>query len=225
MFSVAAKTESDARQWVHDYQEMTKCSYWIRSTKKCAGQKVEFKQLLRCQRNTGCRNTYDPLVSKRTRNTDCPSSISITLRKVHKYYRGKDKTKAPDPEMPCEIKLIPCHNHSVLSADTSRFRPVCDDTKQKLINLFESGHSPATALECIKMDIQFKFDNFNEVLADRSLCPGYMYCYHLYKSLFKKKYDPLQVSREALEKKVEEYNRDNENSARIKFIAEEYVIW
>ncbi|CAH1116518.1 unnamed protein product [Phaedon cochleariae] len=227
--NVAAKTETEVEQWLDEYQEKSKCSYSIRSKDGCSGTKVNLKLRMKCQHNTGNKNVYDPTVRKRTRNrtrnSNCPSIITITLRNVPKRYRGKDKTKAPDPDRPCEIKIIPYHNHSTSSADILRFRQVSKETKEKLVNLFESGYSPFNALESIKMDIQLKYDNYHEILADRSLCPDYMYCYHLYIKIFKEKYRPLGASQEFLNQKIEEFNQDNNmKSAGIKFVDNDYVI-
>lgn len=226
-FIVAAKTEEDITKWLQEYTEKTKASYSIRSTEKCSGFKVRFKQRLQCQHNTGNAKVYGESVSKRkTRNTNCPANICITLRKVGKRYQGKDKSKAPNPEMPCEIRLIPFHNHLTLGADAIRFRQVSPPTKDKLIKLFEAGHSPFTALESLKFEIQVNNDNYSDILVDRSMCPDYMCVYHLYSVLFKKKCKPVEASRDFLQEKIDAFNRENDgNSARIQFVDNDFVIW
>ncbi|CAG9813941.1 unnamed protein product [Phaedon cochleariae] len=218
-FLIAAKTVSEVKQWLNEYEEKTKCTYSIRSTDKCSGTKVRLKQKLNCRHNTRTRDK-----SKRSRNTNCPSSIHITLRAIPRKYRGIDKTNAPDPDMPCLIKLIPNHNHPTSGAEALRYRRVSDETNDKLINLFEAGHSPSSAIESLKMEIKMRCD-YDDILADRSTFPDYSYCYHLYKRTFNEKYVPMEVSHEFLEKKVEKFNEDNKvKSAGIKFIDDDYVI-
>ena len=76
----------------------------------------------------------------------------------------------------CTIKNH--HNHETNSADALRRRDVSDDTKAKLIDLFKSGHSPATALDMLKYDLQEdNEDRYAQLSADRSLCPDAQYCY------------------------------------------------
>lgn len=225
-FIVAAKTEAEISQWLVEYADKTKASYSIRSTEKCSGYKVRFKQRLNCQHNTGNPKLYKQSESKRTRNTNCPANITVTLRKVGKRYQGKDQSKAPNPEMPCEMRIIPFHNHSTESADLLRLRQVSPQTRDKLTKLFEAGHSPFTALQTIKYEIHLNYDNYSDILGDRSMCPDYMYTYHLYSLIYKRKYKAIEASQEFLQEKVDAFNTENDcNSARIQFVDDDYVIW
>ncbi|KAJ8043334.1 hypothetical protein HOLleu_10378 [Holothuria leucospilota] len=80
---------------------------------------------------------------------------------------------------PTIINLIWEHNHEVECADAFRKRDVNDTTKEKLLELFRAGHSPSSALDTLKYDLQS--DNTNEeylrLSADKSICPDLQYCY------------------------------------------------
>ncbi|XP_046981230.1 uncharacterized protein LOC124549906 [Schistocerca americana] len=138
--------------------------------------------------------------------------MTVTIHAVHDRYRGKSVEKAmPYKEMPCEVNLVLGHNHSVESAAALRFRQPSSDVKEKLISLFERGHSPATALESIKVEIQLNCSDYPLVLADRSRCPDYNFCHYLLNKVFKKKYGPTDFNKEGkqlLQQRLEEYNSE-----------------
>ena len=70
------------------------------------------------------------------------------------------------------------HNHRVFCADTMRKRDVSKQTVEKLKSLFESGHSPSSALDTIKYDLQEEQgDNYVLASADRAICPDLQFCY------------------------------------------------
>ena len=80
---------------------------------------------------------------------------------------------------PTVINVTWNHNHEVQCADAFRKRDVNDNTKEKLLELFRAGHSPSSALDTLKYDLQS--DNTNEeylrMSADKSICPDLQYCY------------------------------------------------
>lgn len=160
---IALFSPHDIGLWIKALEEKTYCNYSIRSSRKCTGQRVKFKQLLYCHHNTGHKGTYNMSSKNTTKNTNCPSSLTVTLQAINKKFRG-DPKNAPDPEKPCIIRFVSTHNHSIVSADALRFRHVSEDTKMKLINLYNSGHTPATALESLKIELQLSNDNFELLL-------------------------------------------------------------
>lgn len=95
------------------YEEHTKCTYTIRSAENCSGRYVRLKQRLRCQHKTNFTETYSQ--THKTKNTNCYSKIKITLRAIKGIYQDRNKTNAPDKEIPCIIELTPQHNHSIQS--------------------------------------------------------------------------------------------------------------
>ena len=70
------------------------------------------------------------------------------------------------------------HNHPVYCADSMRHRDVSDQTREEITGLFESGHSPSTALDVLKFNLQDKHgDDYLFLAADRAVCPDVQYCY------------------------------------------------
>ena len=67
-----------------------------------------------------------------------------------------------------------------MAADALRHRDVDPEVKEKLIGLFRSGHSPSSALQMLKYDMEDKeWDQPDFLLraADRRFCPDMQYCY------------------------------------------------
>ena len=70
--------------------------------------------------------------------------IIVLLGDWSSVYRSKDPHL---PAYPMIVVLQFIHNHPIMAADALKHRKVADETRQKLLDLFKSGHSPATALE------------------------------------------------------------------------------
>lgn len=72
------------------------------------------------------------------------------------------------------------HNHHVSCTAATTRRDVSRETVEKLKKLFESGHSPSSALSMLKYDLQEEEqDNYVYAAADRSVCPDLQFCYRL----------------------------------------------
>ena len=70
------------------------------------------------------------------------------------------------------------HNHLLLTADTLKHRDVSEETVTKLRELFSKRHSPTSALNTIKLDLQIEHgDNYVVEAADRSKCPDLQFCF------------------------------------------------
>ncbi|XP_049834810.1 uncharacterized protein LOC126278611 isoform X2 [Schistocerca gregaria] len=208
---VDVKTREEFGQWLAQFENITKTTYTIRCTEPASGKYIVFKQRLVCHHNTRSIKVHGS-VQRATKNTNCPSKMTLTIHAVHDRYRGKYVEKAMlCKEMPCEVNLVLCHNLSVESAAALRFRQPSSDVKEKLISLFERGRSPATALESIKVEIQLNCSDYPLVLADRSRCPDYNFCHYLFNKVFKKKYGPTDFNKEGkhlLQQRLEEYNSE-----------------
>ncbi|XP_049796616.1 uncharacterized protein LOC126213072 [Schistocerca nitens] len=208
---VDVKSREEFGQWLAQFENITKTTYTIRCAEPASGKYVVCKQRLVCHHNTRSIKVHGS-VQRATKNTDCPSKMTVTIHTVRDRYRGKSVEKAMlYKEMPCEVNLVLGHNHSVESAAALRFRQPSSDVKEKLISLFERGHSPATALESIKVEIQLNCSDYPLVLADRSRCPDYNFCHYLFNKVFKKKYGPTDLNKEGkqlLQQRLEEYNSE-----------------
>ncbi|XP_071500591.1 uncharacterized protein [Diadema antillarum] len=109
------------------------------------------------------------------------------------------------------VTLNYAHNHPLSCADALRRNDVSEATKEKLRSLFEHGHSPSSALDLLKYDLQEEHgDNYIYASADRSICPDIQFCYRLYAKIFRKQYgaasgDEMYVD---LERKIHEFNEE-----------------
>lgn len=83
------------------------------------------------------------------------------------------------PAFPMIIHLHWLHNHEIHSADALKERDVSENSKQKILDLFRAGHSPTSALDTYKYDLQEEHsdDEYIKLSADRAICPDVQYCY------------------------------------------------
>lgn len=78
------------------------------------------------------------------------------------------------------IRLRNEHNHHVSCAEVTIRREVSGETIDNLKKLFQSGHTPSSALKVLKYELQVeKQDNHVYAAADRSVCPDLQFCYRL----------------------------------------------
>ena len=69
------------------------------------------------------------------------------------------------------VNLRFTHDNPIHAADALRRRDVSEDVK-KFTYMFAAGHSPASALDVHKTDLDFIFTS-----ADRALVPDMQWCY------------------------------------------------
>lgn len=117
--------------------------------------------------------------------------VRLTLKQESTLYiigiRASIKKKGQlFKEMPCEIDMLVQHNHSIGSAVSLKYRKPSREVQDTLTSLFNKRHSPATALDCMKTEIQLNCEDYSLVVADRSRCLDYHFCYSLYTKIFKK---------------------------------------
>lgn len=161
---IAIFSEEEVKLWIRKLEINTSSTYSIRSTEKTAGLQLKFKQRLHCCFKTRSKRMSEPNLKCRTRNTNCCSSLSIAIHTIRKKFRGKIEN-TPDPKKPCIIHFVATHNHDIFLKDSVRFNRVSDNVKENLLKLYHSGHTPASALETIKMDIQLSYENYEEILS------------------------------------------------------------
>ena len=79
---------------------------------------------------------------------------------------------------PMVVRLDHIHNHLIESADTLKFQDVTEDCNAKFRGLFEKGHSPASALNTHKLDLQMQFGaDYVYEAGDRANCPDLQFCH------------------------------------------------
>lgn len=117
------------------------------------GKKVIFRQLRHCIHSDIVRQKQgNPSLkipnSLCIRNTDCNATIHLRLE------RWRLQTNYP---LEINIKFI--HNHVINSAKALSFRHVKNEVRDKYIELFENGHSPASALYTYENSLQLLSNN------------------------------------------------------------------
>ena len=70
------------------------------------------------------------------------------------------------------------HNHAISIPAALKFRDVKGETSDKLEELYRNGHSPASALNMLELELQFNDpDGYTLKCGDRSFCPDLQFCY------------------------------------------------
>ncbi|XP_064648753.1 uncharacterized protein LOC135500965 [Lineus longissimus] len=140
--------------------------------------------------------------------------LTITVKRTE--FKQKSRASVEDPHLPSlpgVLQFKNLHNHELISDDSLRERDVPNEAKQMLLELFQSGRSPSSALEALEIDLEFsEGDNYVFAAADRAQLPDAGYCYRLYYQIFKKAFGAPSGEQmlKDLEKHDEEYNCRND---------------
>ncbi|XP_071805679.1 uncharacterized protein [Asterias amurensis] len=175
---VNIKTKPDASKWLQQFQKKSMTTMRVSRTWPQSGPVNIFKKRFRCHHNTRAAITTNQKLS--SKNTRCQAFINITVQKIGVRTRRKNASHCL--EFPTRLRMGFDHNHALESADVLRHRDVCKATKHKFNKLFKAGHSPSSALEIHKYDMQCLYrDNYLQMaLADRAVIPDVQWCYRLY---------------------------------------------
>ncbi|XP_033117849.1 uncharacterized protein LOC117117603 [Anneissia japonica] len=207
------ETTEEVNQWLAEFQKSSYLTWRKSKTYPECGRVNKYRVDMRCHHNTRSSST------KRTvKNTACPASMYLVLKRSVTYSRSQDAHINAGGLM-FSIRLNNIHNHQILCVDAFRRRDVNEETVKKLKDLFERGHSPSSALCIIKYDLQEEHeDKYMYASADRAVCPDNQFCYRLYYQMFKKPYKASSGEQMFvdLEKRLESYNNDlNQICAKI----------
>ncbi|XP_055925466.1 uncharacterized protein LOC129957243 isoform X2 [Argiope bruennichi] len=169
----------------------------------------------RTHKSTGCLNVYKgdfrwqhnvQQVSKHvkeSKNTGCPAVLKITIQR----YFSLPKHKDPLPEViefPALCELLYLHNHLLDSAAVKKFRPLSNLTQNRLIELFELGHTAATARQMLQMELELQSnEDYAEACMDCSKLPSLSVVNHLLNNEFRKIYGSRRES--DIDREVEKY--------------------
>ena len=119
-----------------------------------------------------------------------------------------------------EINIKFTHNHVINSAEALSFRRVKKEVREKYLELFKNGHSPASALHAYEDELHLNATNEQELvelLADRSSNPDYDFVL----KLFQQNREAVLGARngklmfERLVEVVNEYNASGQGKAAI----------
>ncbi|XP_011609921.2 uncharacterized protein isoform X2 [Takifugu rubripes] len=191
-------SEEEAKRWLDEFKRSSGFIWRTSKTYPNGGRYNKFRVDYKCK-----------TIKK---NATCPATLFLVLKRHPEF--GERKSRSGDPHMKeglfLHINLRNEHNHHLSCAGLVR-RDVSGETIEKLKKLFESGHTPSSALKELKHNLQVQEkDNYVNAAADRSVCPDLPFCYRLYYKLFKKAYNAAageEVSRE-LERTLIDYNKE-----------------
>lgn len=199
-------SQEEAHKWLEDFQISSGVTWRKSRTYPNTGRYNSYRIDLRCQHNTFPKNA-----TKKTKNTSCGATMFLVLKRHMQHQDRKSRSKDPhvNDGYLLNINLRHEHNHWVSRDDAAQKRDVSSEAIARLKILFESGHSPSTALHMIKYDLrEQEGENYIYAAADRSLCPDLQFCYRLYRKLFQKSYQPPSAGEMLLElgNKIQHYN-------------------
>ncbi|XP_022103577.1 uncharacterized protein LOC110986198 [Acanthaster planci] len=208
-------TEEEVQQWLVAFQRSS-CLTWRKSkTYPAAGRYNKYRVDLRCQHNTRYKSA---IPGKMTKNTDCPATMTLVLKR--RVTNSKSQDLHIHNGLLFSVRLRNDHNHHIACADAFRRRDVSEDCVGKLKDLFEHGHSPSSALDTLKHDLQEDHgEQYVYATVDRSVCPDLQFCYRLYFKIFKKAYEAPSGEEMFvdLEERLHTYNEEQqETCAKIK---------
>ncbi|KAF0294193.1 hypothetical protein FJT64_008129 [Amphibalanus amphitrite] len=136
----------------------------------------------------------------------CPASKESALQWIQLYQEAANipltTNRSTDPCAAYELRVT-CnkkpHNHAVDNAAALRHRRVSELTKARLMELFQHHHSPSTALETLKLQLQEKHGSaYPSVAADRAIVPDRMAVYYLYYKHCRERY-PASTQEETMD--------------------------
>lgn len=192
-------SEEEAKKWLEDFHRSS--GFTWRTSKTYP--------------NSGRYNKYRADFSCRTikKDTSCPATLFLILKR--RPESGERKSRSGDPHMKeglfFHINLRNEHNHLASCDQAMIRRHVSGETIEKLKHLFQSGHSPSSALKILKLKSQESGEsNYGFTAAHDSVCPDLSFCYRLYYKMFKKSYDS-ETGEEIfkdLEQTLENYNKE-----------------
>ncbi|XP_071854151.1 uncharacterized protein [Apostichopus japonicus] len=173
-------TKDDTDVWLKNFQDASFSTWRVSNNYPHCGKKNTYRVDLHCQHNT-CPRSLTADQRKGSKNTKCPSKFYIVVKKrpcadVRGRQRSKDVHITSHPTV---VNLKWNHNHEITSADTFRKRDVSDATREKLLELFSAGHSPSSAIDTLKYDLQMENndEDYLRLSADKATCPDLQYCF------------------------------------------------
>lgn len=82
------------------------------------------------------------------------------------------------PLYPMTVTFQLNHNHPIVAGDVLRFRDVGEEAESKIVALLQNNHSPSSALEVLKYDLQTEHpEDYILLSGDRYYCPDLSWCY------------------------------------------------
>jgi len=172
-------TEEQAKEWINKLQ-LKSCVTWRVSKAEREGRLNVFKQYLHCQHARDIRVRGE----RSSKKTGCPATLQITVQRSLINSRSKVAGRCVEG-WPTLVTLRSDHNHSTTSASVLKHRDLCEESHQRLVELYHQGHSPSSALHCMKTDLLVQYgDTSHQLASDGFYMPSLSVAYKLFNKEF-----------------------------------------
>ena len=229
---VNLQNENEARDWITEMSNHSKCTYRVTKTVKPSMKRVKCKLVMHCQHYAKkltqkqreksalarVKKARAPLcLQLRNKKTDCPSKFVLTVQIPTKIQTRLSESN-PHLLTHCGVfKVEFNHNHPVHAAHTLSFRDVSEHTKEKLHGLFEMGHNASSARHAHEQQLIVQAESPEDqqsILADRAQNPNPQDMFRLYDKWRVGTYGEengktmIQKLQEAVDEYNEQYSKD-----------------
>ncbi|KAL2102346.1 hypothetical protein ACEWY4_001514 [Coilia grayii] len=168
---VKVPRKEDVEKWLEDFQQSSGFTWRKARTYPQSGRYNMFRADFRCQHRT---------YGTGPKNTNCPATLFLVLKRSMEDRRSRSSDKHMAEGYLMNICLRMDHNNCRLCADALSKRDVSSTTTKKLEELFQRGHSPSSALDTLKYDLQEEEGEWYFLTAaDRAMVPDIQFCYRL----------------------------------------------
>ncbi|XP_063963140.1 uncharacterized protein LOC135156043 [Lytechinus pictus] len=160
-----------------DFQLSSKTTWQVMRTCPMAGRYISFNKIYRCHH--GQQRKAKEGTSQHSKDTGCYAKLTISIRRVE----ASSGRKSRNSDLHLEthrtlVNLRWVHNHAISIPAALKFRDVSSETCEKLEEFYRSGHSPASALNLLELELQDQSPEEHVLKsADLSLCPDLKFCY------------------------------------------------
>ncbi|XP_072177297.1 uncharacterized protein [Diadema setosum] len=180
---VGAQDEDAARQWLVDFEQSSKTTWWVMRTCQMAGKYVLSRKIYRCHH--GQQRKVKEETTQHSKDTGCCAKLTISVMRSVPSCGRKSRNSDPHMELlPTLVTISWVHDHAISIPAALKFRDVSSDTCQKVEELYRRGRSPASALNLLELELQEESpEGYVLNSADRSLCPDLKFCYRSVTSL------------------------------------------
>ncbi|KAK0134006.1 hypothetical protein N1851_030442 [Merluccius polli] len=172
---VKLSTVGEVDKWLDEFQHSSTFTWRIEPIPSQGGTM-----------HTECHHkTYGS--GKTSKNTNYPATLFLVLKRSMEGRRSRSTDQHMAEGYLLYVNLRTDHNHRLSCADALSKRDVSALTSERLTE--SRGHSPASALDTLKYDLQVEEgERYCLAAADRSIVPDIQFCYRLYYKIFQRAY-------------------------------------
>ena len=171
---------------MQNMMQHSKCTYCHTKGKAPGLKRVLYKAEMHCQHKrkkltlkqqqkaslAKSKNSKKVLTHEiRMKKTDCPSKLTITTLLPSKKDRLASDKKPYVVTHPTVLRVTFNHNHPLASAHALSVRPISEETKELFLELFQKGHTAASAHHRHETKLYLDGGEDQTLLVDRATNP------------------------------------------------------